>query len=322
MITMLEMREPTSEDYKKFASALVFAEQHENARDGYYMIVSIDGIEKLLQVIGHRCFLFTVRFGNEVSSIEFLLDDEYNLEYSAISKDYVVAIDRVDEDRSNDEYSYINNNNGNAEEFDFKGRDEDDPDGYNGYAIYVQYNNQTDTRLMMIYQHMFHPNKRVFKYHLNNPSFIIVDKNIVSDVKHKKERFVRKDFKYAKDPIAYNIATMKEHGVFKTLMNGAININCGADFSRYYHIFRETANEIRITFPFGSQYSLEELNKYIRELGFNTSVPDEIVDFYNGDNRDFKEIYMVADYLRKLYEYTSSMMKQLKMEKSDQDGNS
>ena len=232
------MREPTKEDYKKFAPALVFAEQHENAHDGYYMIVNIDGVDKLLQVIGHKCYLFTVRFGNEVSSIEFLLDDEYNLEYSAISKDYVVAIDRVDEDRSNDQYSYVNNNNGNAEEFDFKGR-EDDPDGYNGYAIYVQYNNQTDTRLMMIYQHMFHPHKRVFKYHLNNPSFIIVDKNIVSDKNHKKERFVRKDFKYSRDPMSYTLATMKEHGVFRTLTEGAVNINGQTDFSRYYDVSKQ-----------------------------------------------------------------------------------
>ncbi len=319
---MFDMREPTKEDYQKFAPALYFSEQHENAHDGYYMIVSFDGVEKLLQVIDHKCYLFSVRFGDEVSCMEFILDEEYNLDFAAISHDYVVSVEKSGKELADCEYAYVNNNNGNVEEFDYKTLDEDDKDGYNGYAVYIQYNNETDTRLMMIYQHMYHNGKRVYKYHLKNPSHVIIDKNIVKEKGQKKERLVRKDFKYSVDPVAYTIATMKDNGVLRTLTEGAININNGADFSRYYHIIRETANEIRISFPFGTQYSIEEINNYIKSLGFNTYVPDEIVDFYNGDNREFREIYMIADYFKKLYEYTSSMMKQLKIEKDDQDGNS
>ena len=89
------MREPTSEDYKKFAPALYYAEKHEKAHDGYYMIVSFDGVEKLLQVIDHRCFLYSLSFDKEVTSIEFLLDEEYGLDFVAISKDYIVSFYRI-----------------------------------------------------------------------------------------------------------------------------------------------------------------------------------------------------------------------------------
>ena len=36
---MFDIRKPTKEDYKKFAPALRFARQNDNADNGYYMIV-------------------------------------------------------------------------------------------------------------------------------------------------------------------------------------------------------------------------------------------------------------------------------------------
>ncbi len=317
---MFDMREPTSEDYKKFAPALYYAEKHEKAHDGYYMIVSFDGVEKLLQVIDHRCFLYSLSFDKEVTSIEFLLDEEYGLDFVAISKDYVVSLEKKDEDRTKDEFVFVNNNNGNVEEFDFKATGRKDPDGYDGYATYVQYDRQKDVRVMMIFQHMVKPENRVYGYHLNNPAFVLIDRNI-NKGRYKRERFVKKRFNYEENPISYTLATMKDNGIFNTLNEGAVNINMMAEFNRYYRIIRETDTEIKIGFPFGRQYTLEEINAYVQKMGFNTSVPEEIIEFFNGDNREFKEVFMVSDYLRKLYEYTSSMLKQLNFGKDDNDGN-
>lgn len=317
---MFDMREPTSEDYKKFAPALYYAEKHEKAHDGYYMIVSFDGVDKLLQVIDHKGYLYTLSFDNEVTSVEFLLDEEYGLDFVAISEDYVVSLEKVDEDRTKDEFVFVNNNNGNVEEFDFKPRGNMDPDGYDGYATYVQYSREKDIRLMMIFQHMVKAENRVYGYHLNNPLFVIIDKNI-NKGRHKKERYVKKRFNYEENPISYTLATMKDNGVLNTLSEGAVNINMMAEFNRYYRIIRETETEIKIGFPFGKQYTIEEINAYLKKLGFNTTVPAEIIDFYNGDNRHFKEIYMVSDYLRRLYEFTSSMVRQLSLGKDDNDGN-
>ena len=45
---MFDIRKPTKEDYKKFAPALRFARQNDNADNGYYMIVENGGVQKLL----------------------------------------------------------------------------------------------------------------------------------------------------------------------------------------------------------------------------------------------------------------------------------
>ena len=318
---MIDMRKPTKEDYKKFVSSLYFAEQRDNAHDGYYLIASIDGVEKLVQIIGKRGYLYTLMPDNSVDIIQFVLDDEYDLSLAAISKDYVVSIDKVDDDRDHDEFSFINNNNTNIEEFDFKERKGNpDPDGYDGYVVYVQYNEAKDTRLMMIYQHMIQPQHMIYDYHLKNPSYVIIDKNIVSGKGHKKERLVRKDFKYLENPVSYTLATIKDHGLFKTINEGAVNINLQADFSRYYHIVREKEKEIRIAFPFGSQYTIEEVNSYIKELGFNVDVPEEIVKFYNGNNKEFKEIVQISRCLKELYEYAKANTKKIVLEMGDNDG--
>lgn len=320
MINMIDMREPTKEDYKKFNDALYFAEKQENSKDGYYMIVMFDDREKLLQVIDRQCFLYTLGYDHQVDQIEFTLDEDYDLEFCAISQDYAVVVDKVDEDRDHDEFRFVNQHTGNVEEFAFFGRDEDDKDGYNAFAVYTQYNDEKDIKLAMTYQHMFFKHRRVYKYHLNNPALLTIERYFLNGTKSKKEQYVKKNFKFDEDPVFYKLATMKDQGFFKTLSEGALRLNLNADFSRYYKVMRETPKDFKIAFPFGSQYTIEDVNEYIKSLGFNTYVPDEVVDFYNGDNTDFQEVLSTARLLKLVYAEVKEQLLKLELTKDDGNG--
>ena len=60
-----------------------------------------------------------------------------------------------------------------------------------------------------------------------------------------------------------------------------------------------------VTYPFGNQYKLEEIYKYISDLGFNTEVPDYLIDMHNKKNEEYMESLLLAANLReynKIYE--------------------
>ena len=67
---------------------------------------------------------------------------------------------------------------------------------------------------------------------------------------------------------------------------------------KYYKYVRFN-NDTVVLLPFQEGITVSDLNDYYQSLGFNTSVPQEMIDLYSGNNKKVKTLKRVADIYRK-----------------------
>ena len=90
----------------------------------------------------------------------FTVDEEYKIDSAGFDdfELHTISGDKVVQER----------NSTNLETLIFiKRRDGGDSDGYDGSVGYIQYNQEKDMRLMLIYQQMYNSMGKVYSFHVN-----------------------------------------------------------------------------------------------------------------------------------------------------------
>lgn len=170
-------------------------------------------------------------------------------------------------------------------------REEPSDEGYDGIISFRQYNPENDISLEMQYQQMIrtvngrHP---IYECNLNNLDYVFIDKNasrnkpLTFGPVINREYFARFDLSY--DSVGYQRQKIKE-----ILLNGTFEDK--RNIVKYYTIKLITPRGNYITlFPFGNSYEKDDIIEIIRKYGFETSVPEELLSAYNGNNSIFNEI--------------------------------
>ncbi len=289
---------------------------------GIYFKLLVDEQEYILQRRDNSFILYTVNGEDEVSYEMFSIDEEYKVDYAVLEdfKMYTVSGDKVIKRWESN----------NIETLIFKKRsDGTDLDGYDGTIGYVQYNQENDVRLMLLFQQMYNEQEKVYGYHVGKDPFqILVEKgagakergSILPVIKH---RYIRTDFDERTHPYLYNIAVIKDYGLAEFMEKGAYALQKSEQIVRYYKVLFQTKDRIAITaFPFGIQHKYEDFSDLFNKYGFCSEVPYDLIELHNGNNRDLRKYEAIAAFMKEIEMTPPDHVIELKLkfERSEENG--
>lgn len=269
--------------------------------DGYYFKLVVDGKEKILQ---RRDNIFAMYYLDENKNVYcdmFKVNEEYKVigaqfddfEMHTISGDRVIQFD----------------DSNNIETLIFlKRSDGFDSDGYDGTIGYIQYNQENDVRLMLLYQQMYNNEERVFSWHIDrkNPFQILIERGVNAKEKGsiipvRSSRYIRCDYDYRDHNAYYNMAVIKDYGLKEFMEKGAYALHKEDVISRYQKIIAMTPGRYAITgFPLCSQYKYEDFSSLFKKYGFKSKVPSELLSIYNDDNEQLKTYQEIAEFMKEI----------------------
>lgn len=265
---------------------------------GVYFKICIDGEEKILQRRDDIFVLYSIKEKNLVSYETFMVDEEYNVTTAGFDNFdmHTISGDKV----INEKDSPV------LESLVFvKRKDGLDADGYDGSVGYIQYNQEKDVRLMLIYQQMYNSMNKVYSFHLNkNPFQILIEKGLGAKQKGsiippRSTRYMRCDYDVRDYNLFYNIAVIKDYGLQEFMDKGAYALHKEDVISRYQKILGMSPSGYAITgFPFCSQYKYEDFSEMFEKYGFKDKVPDILLSIYNGDYSELNYYQEIANFMK------------------------
>ena len=270
---------------------------------GIFFKLIINGQEKVLQRRDDLFVLYSVVDENSVSYEMFTINEEYEVDTAGFDdfEMYTIGGDKVVKDRDSS----------NLESLVFMKRsDGKDADGYDGTVGYVQYNQDKDVRMMLIFQQMYNQMEKIYSYHMDKPPFqILIEKGVGAKQKGgllpvREERYIRGDYDYRDNPTLYNLAVIKDYGLMEFMEKGAYALQKDNTITRYYKMLWKNEEGYAITtFPFGRQYRYEDFNEIFEKYGFKNRIPDHLISIHNKENEELN-----------LYQEIATFMKAIEME--------
>ncbi len=250
-----------------------------------YLLMSVDGEERLVQFINNCCVIFY--FKNDVLITRYMeLDENYRVKHASYEGYEIVE--------SDDNLLIVDAETGVIQDFDYSLNDGKDADGYNATGLYTQYNQDTDCKLHLVYRLIDRQDGKMYSFHLNDPYKVIFmdEASKVEDrgkINFKTMRaYAKYEFDYEDHNPYYNLVTVREHGLLKTMSEGAGNIQQVNPLTRYFRINGADNNgNLKISFAFGEFLSPEQIKEDMDKHNFRMDVPEYIIDIYNGENIDY-----------------------------------
>lgn len=265
---------------------------------GVYFKLILDGEEKLLQRRDDMFILYSLEDINLVGYEMFTIDEEYQVNSAGFDdfEMHTINGDRVVQDR----------NSTNLESLIFiKFGDGRDVDGYDGRVGYIQYNQEKDVRLMLIFQQMYNSMGKVYSFHVNKEPFqILIEKGLSAKQKGsllpvRQTSYIRESFDYRDNNFFYNLAAIKDYGLVEFMEKGAYALQKENKIVRYYKMLGRRENGYAITgFPFCKQYSFEEFDEMFKQYGFKKKIPDHLIAIHNGEYRDLNYYQEIATFMK------------------------
>lgn len=296
----IDISELSELEIPKYAPVFQCVEELFGDYVGVYFKLVIDDEDYILQRRDDLFVLYQVHSGNEINYEMFTVDEEYKV-VSAGFDDFemhTVSGNRVVQRRN----SY------NTESLIFMKRSNGvDVDGFNGSIGYVQYNQEHDVRLMLIYQQMYNSQGKVYGYHIGKLPFqVLIEKGVGAKQRGsilpvRKQRYMRGDFDERDNPRLYNIVTIKDYGLTEFMEKGAYALQKDTQIVRYYKMLHQTKDGYAVTaFPFCKQYRYEDFEAEFQKYGFHSKLPEFLIEIHNDDNRDLNKYEAVASFMKEI----------------------
>ncbi len=296
---MVEIKGLNEEDIPKYLEAFVKARELLGSFEGNYYKLYIDGEERLLHHVNDLMTIYYLSDEGLVNCQMFTVDENYNVVQVGYDSFEIAFVDNqvVASSRDEKQFSYLTvekRPNGN------------DREGFNGLIVYAQFNAETDKRVVIGYPQMYLGEKtRIYPARLEKPLTIKFDKKVmVSQAKGKEapaKTYIRHTFDYSDNPKLFSIVTIKDFGLEAILKQNPVALQKGDRVTRYFKMLFQNKDGLAVTgFPLCSQYSQEEINTMIENNGFRASVPQILVDIYNGDDYTLRLCQEVATLMKKV----------------------
>lgn len=267
---------------------------------GVFFKILLNGKEKILQRKENLFVIYTIDNPNLTSYEMFGVDEEYKVDFAGFENFtmHTISGDRVIKE----------NGSNNLDTLIFiKRSDGGDADGYDGSVGYIQYNQEKDVRLMLLYQQMYNSNGKVYSYHVaKNPFQIIIERGLVAKQKGsilpvRTTQYIRCDFDYRDHNTLYNLAVLKDYGLQEFLEKGAFALHKENVISRYQKIITKNSQGMAITgFPFCSQYHYEDFFEMFNEYGFKSSVPEHLLAIHNDEYSELNDYQSIANFMKEI----------------------
>lgn len=184
-----------------------------------------------------------------------------------------------------------------------------DPDGYDGFVYYVQYNPENDALCDMRYQQMYREvdgHTPIYSFHTKKIDVLSIDEQSSKNGYDKRGLLPRTAKYYTKyefnsEEMGYTLSTIRDYGLMSVILNGAYNLQKSNYITRYVKTAYVNKKGNYVDFwPFARQLTTEELNEIIKSYGFATSIPDAYLDFYNGTNPIANEVQSLVKEMKDL----------------------
>lgn len=267
---------------------------------GVFFKLYIEGREHILQRRDNLFVLYSVEDKNSVSYEMFTVDEEYKVDQAGFDdfEMYTFAGDRVIKERGS--------NNLDSLVF-IKRKDGGDEAGYDGSIGYIQYNQEKDVRLMLIFQQMYNTMERVYSFHVDKPPFqILIEKGVGAKQRGsilpvRQDRYIRGDFDYRDNPYLYSMAVIKDYGLMEFMEKGAYALHKENQIVRYYKMLGKREDGYAITtFPFGRQYKYEDFEQLFAQYGFKNKIPELLIAIHNGDYEELERYQDIASFMKEI----------------------
>lgn len=176
-----------------------------------------------------------------------------------------------------------------------------DVDGYDGIFAYVQYDEETDKRVILTYQQMYREEIKIYPARIQVPFAISYETranatNNGSKFPRIKQSFSSVRVKYNENAKLFNYVTKKEFGKKEVLAKGALALQKSDEIVRYSKIIFLLPDQRAFTgFPYCAFYTQEDMNNFLEERGFRCSVPEYLIEIFNEENeeiRKFQDIFL------------------------------
>lgn len=268
--------------------------------EGVYFKLRIDNDEYILQRRDDLFVLYQVVDNNEVSYEMFTVDDEYKVTSAGFDdfEMHTISGDRVIQRRDSNNVENL---------VFFKRRDGEDVDGFDGSIGYIQYNQEFDVRLMLLFQQMYNSEGKIFNYHVSKVPFqILIEKGVGAKQRGsimpvRTQRYIRGKYDVRDNPYLYNIAVIKDYGLAEFMDKGAFSLQKDNQIFRYYKMIAQTKEGYAITtFPFGKQYRYEDFLPMFEKYGFKKDVPDFLISIHNNQCKDLRRYEAVALFMKEI----------------------
>ena len=108
------------------------------------------------------------------------------------------------------------------------------------------------------------------------------------------------------DTLNYTFVSFNEHGVFNTLMNGSYQLFNGAGYiTRYCKLGFMTSSRqlVELPWPLCNYIKEEDILEWITNNGFRNSIPEELINLYNNNDKD---VILLQDFLANLDKYKNN----------------
>lgn len=168
---------------------------------------------------------------------------------------------------------------------------EPDPDDYDGCVSYTQYNPKNDTSCEIRYQHMYREiggRPIIYSFHTQKIDCLYINEEYTKKSKPRRGILPKRAKYYTKvefddREIGYKITGIREYGLMNFLERGPYELQMESNVIRYAKTqFIDSEGNYRDIWPLGEQLKTEEIIDLIGSYGFHTSIPEELIEIYNG----------------------------------------
>ena len=227
----------------------------------------------------------------------FMIDENFNVKYF-LGKDYEVYYGPMVMFIGADKKEY---------NVDIIHLDEPDEEGYDGEVIFNQYDPNTDTFCQLTYPHMYWEmdgKANIYSYHTQNPASVYIRENHKNSktkdygLLGKKEQSYNR-YTFERGMLGYSIILSSEYGFFSTLLNSSYALETNDKLSRFTKARAVFAGRYMDFWPLCSLYKQEEINQIVKDYGFLLSVPDEMLNTYNGHDIVLDNIKSILEQIQK-----------------------
>ena len=175
---------------------------------------------------------------------------------------------------------------------------EPDQDDYDGCVSYKQYNPENDTLCEIRYQHMYREidgKPIIYGYHTRKIDCLYIDEEYTkkpapkSGILPKRAKYYSK-LEFDSDMVGYKLVGIKEYGLFEFMTKGPYELDMDSNIVRYIKTqYIDSEGNYHDFWPLSEQLTTEELVELIKKYNFNTELPWQFIDIYNGRD-DFVDI--------------------------------
>ena len=290
----VELLELGIDDFHKYSELFMTIFRSFGDYDGEFYNLRIGNSYKLVQRRDNVIYIYDYDSNGEIRYQIFEIDDGYKVGDMLFKEGRLSNVGKTK--------ILCNDDTGNVESLVLcKNTLGKDSCFYGDIAAHTQYNSEADVRTISLYQHNANSKGYIYPYSFRNGPVQIIIQDGVLKRKPKSKVYFKVEYNKFDNPFGYKMTVLKDYGLDEFMKNGPYKLESDDSIFRYQKVLYKTKDGVGVTsFPFGKQYTLDDVKNYFNSLGFKKDVTSELIQMVNGVYLDMDFYSRIAECFKKL----------------------